>query len=424
MLGAAVVGAPAHATIVVNSASSGRDVPGVCTLRDALAAVNSGAPSGGCPAGQAEETIVLQVPAPIVYSTADDDSDNAALPPINDGRFVTILGNRAVIERDAGLPCQANGVTEPGELRLFEVHGRLDLFQLDLGNGCADGANLSPRALGGTIYSDGWVELDEVGIQSGRARSLGGAIYSAPSAYLRVVRSTLVLNFANGAGGAIHAERGVVEIERSLFTQNVILTDPQGSVAPAGAAIHNRGGSLRVVNSTFSGCVDATPSSGGGIVAASDYAAPSSPSSTLLAFTTIAGNNGIGVRGSTRSTHGFANTIVASNSAGQCAGIATARDVHYGRNIYSDTTCIDDFDEGDLHATDPQLGALGANGGPTWTRPPLPGSPAIDGSTNCIDAAAPVTIDQIGRPRPLGAACDVGAVETLPEVIFAAGFES
>ena len=48
------------------------------------------------------------------------------------------------------------------------------------------------------------------------------------------------------------------------------------------------------------------------------------------------------------------------------------------------------------------------NGGPTLTHNLVPGSPAIDAAGP--DCPPPAT-DQRGVPRPLGAACDIGAVE-------------
>ena len=57
--------------------------------------------------------------------------------------------------------------------------------------------------------------------------------------------------------------------------------------------------------------------------------------------------------------------------------------------------------------TDPLLAPLGDYGGPTQTRPPLPGSPAIDnaGSFN------PGGTDQRGFPRFFNNMLDIGAVE-------------
>jgi len=66
--------------------------------------------------------------------------------------------------------------------------------------------------------------------------------------------------------------------------------------------------------------------------------------------------------------------------------------------------------------TDPLLGTLEDNGGPTQTHALLGGSPAIDMGDDVICAAAPVDgIDQRGVARPYGAACDIGAFEDAPE---------
>ncbi|MET4579473.1 IPTL-CTERM sorting domain-containing protein [Ottowia thiooxydans] len=67
--------------------------------------------------------------------------------------------------------------------------------------------------------------------------------------------------------------------------------------------------------------------------------------------------------------------------------------------------------------TDPLLGTLQDNGGPTWTRRLHAGSPAID-SVACNASGTTVTEDQRRVARPQGANCDIGAVEmaTTPTV--------
>lgn len=59
----------------------------------------------------------------------------------------------------------------------------------------------------------------------------------------------------------------------------------------------------------------------------------------------------------------------------------------------------------------PLLGALTDNGGPTLSRMPHAGSPALDR----IPAGSPVCylvpLDQRGSTRPVGSGCDAGSVE-------------
>jgi hypothetical protein len=92
-----------------------------------------------------------------------------------------------------------------------------------------------------------------------------------------------------------------------------------------------------------------------------------------------------------------------------------------GYNLSADATnsCSLSSAQHDLVKTDPKLGALANNGGPTKTEAPLKGSPAIDaipaGKAGCVADAT----DQRGvaRPQPTGGRCDVGAVELAAKAI-------
>jgi len=57
----------------------------------------------------------------------------------------------------------------------------------------------------------------------------------------------------------------------------------------------------------------------------------------------------------------------------------------------------------------------------------LPGTGGIDAGNpgGCTDRlGAPLETDQRGLPRPLGAACDLGAYELQPDLIFEDDFEA
>jgi hypothetical protein len=85
-----------------------------------------------------------------------------------------------------------------------------------------------------------------------------------------------------------------------------------------------------------------------------------------------------------------------------------------GHNLEEHHQCIVVPTAGDLRNIAPGLGPLAANGGPTETMAPLPGSAAIDaGETACVAAdGSPLTEDQRGDPR--GTPCDIGAFEVQP----------
>lgn len=82
----------------------------------------------------------------------------------------------------------------------------------------------------------------------------------------------------------------------------------------------------------------------------------------------------------------------------------------------SDGTCSL-HNSGDRNNTDPMLGPLQNNGGPTLTQALLDGSPAIDSGnpSGCTDGNGQLlTTDQRGYPRPDHedtGGCDMGAYE-------------
>jgi hypothetical protein len=107
------------------------------------------------------------------------------------------------------------------------------------------------------------------------------------------------------------------------------------------------------------------------------------------------------------------NTIVANSPyGGDCDGTMTSN----GYNLSSDNTC--NFHQtGDLNNTNPLLGPLQNNGGPTLTEALLDGSPAIDNGnpSGCTDGQGHLlNTDQRGMPRPDredSGGCDRGAYE-------------
>ena len=105
------------------------------------------------------------------------------------------------------------------------------------------------------------------------------------------------------------------------------------------------------------------------------------------------------------------NSIVAFNGTYGCQveGGAAAVLTSGGGNVSTDSSCGTPA-SGDQLNTDPLLGPLADNGGPTLTQALQPASPAVDAANG---ADCPAT-DQRGVARPQGAGCDVGAFELEP----------
>ena len=127
-----------------------------------------------------------------------------------------------------------------------------------------------------------------------------------------------------------------------------------------------------------------------------------------VAFNTASGgtNQGQMVGGLWLAGGVMVNTLLATNSPG---GNASGPIVDAGHNLSSDASCAF-TNPTSLNSTDPMLGPLADNGGPTLTMALLPGSPAIGAGD---PLSAPPT-DQRGVPRPPGLAADIGAYEFVP----------
>ena len=245
---------------------------------------------------------------------------------------------------------------------------------------------------GGAIYNIGTLVIDNSTLGSNLTDDKGGALFNNGGT-VTITNSTLINNQAF-EGGAIFHVGGTVTVENSAVRSNTATDD--------GGGIHIDVGTVTVNNSTF---YDNRAAGGGGIYMRGDLL-------TIMNSTFNRNRSDIGgalwnFLGQTR----VKNTILANsrntndtNSSLNCDG-PTA--ISEGRNIVSDNTCLPNPSAvGDLLSTDPKLETfLNDNGGPTRTFMLLPDSPAIDYGLGC-----PAT-DQRGVPRPIGLACDVGAVE-------------
>jgi hypothetical protein len=233
--------------------------------------------------------------------------------------------------------------------------------------------------------------IDASGID--RVMQIQGANLSASNLTVRNGNGT-----SNGAGIALDLTASLT-LSASTVSGNTTTVE--------GGGIASAGGVVTLSNVTISGN---TAVRGGGL----DCAGPCTLTNATVTENTAPSNGG-GVRQRTGSgSITFLNTIVANNiSAGavDCDGNPSLL-FSNGNNLSSDASC-DFTTAGDQENTNPLLGPLQDNGGPTFTHELLAGSPAIEAGTN---TGCPAT-DQRGIARPIGVTCDVGSFEAaVPQV--------
>ncbi|MEZ4728797.1 MAG: right-handed parallel beta-helix repeat-containing protein [Caldilineaceae bacterium] len=245
---------------------------------------------------------------------------------------------------------------------------------------------------GGAIYNVGTLVINNSSIGASHSGGFGGAIFNNGGTV--TVQNTTIINNEAVQGGGIWQSEGSVRIENSAIRFN--------RASGEGGGLHMDVGTATVVNSTF---YENVAAGGGGI-----YMRGSTLTITNATFTHNRADTG-GALWNFAGTTTVKNTIFTNSrntndtsSSLNCDGPAVTS---AGRNIVSDNTCVPNpSGVGDLLGTDPKLEQfINDNGGPTRSFMLLPDSPAIDYARDC-----PVT-DQRGVTRPVGANCDVGAVE-------------
>ena len=242
-------------------------------------------------------------------------------------------------------------------------------------------------ASGGGIVNRGTLTLINSTVSGNKGSFVGGIVNSG---ILTLLNSTVSDNMSSVNGGGVENDIGAA----ATLTGVTISGNTAGR---NGGGMRNKG-ALAVTNSTISGNI-AMFGSGGGINNGVGGTA-------MLTNVTISGNVARGGVVGDIDNHDsvtLKNTIVANSvSGGNCSGTMTS----LGHSLDSGSTC-GFTGPGDKTASDPLLGPLGNNGGPTQTHALLPGSLAIDAGD---DAGCPAT-DQRGIARPQGRACDIGAYE-------------
>lgn len=439
------VSAAGAADFVVDSTLD--DGPG--TLRAAIAQANAtpGADRILFAEALAGQTLGLQAPAPLIGDAVEINGPSGGAAIVQGGgadRVLNIVAPAGVSVALRDLVLQGGNAWDGGCVRVQKANlllerVRLTGCQATRGGGLAsvDGAiteiedsridgNTASYA-GGGLYALGSLFVGNSEIDHNRLEGpgyVGGggvAAYALDLAPLTlIVGSRLHHNMAvtstpeqsgsGSTGGAIDSSRGMLRIENSSLYANA---------AMMGAAINRTGMSgdpqhARIVGSTLA------RNTGAGTLAVL-------VGDLYVGHSTISGNR----RGESWSRGALDtwaavpvrlfNSVIAGNEGGDVYSGGAPVEADYSYIGQAGSGSFDPSAPGtNLFGTEPRLGALRWNGGPTPTMHPLPGSPLIDRGA---DAEQPPT-DQRGFARRIGAGVDIGSVEDDGDRLFDDDFES
>ncbi len=301
-----------------------------------------------------------------------------------------------------------------------------------------DGGSVSsaPGGAGALFENGGFYSLHRVRLYGGIVNSTsdigGGGITKTDIAALKLDETSILDNSVSvGINGGDEAQGGGL---RALGPGPVVIENSTiaGNSATGSGSSDGWGGGLylaspttllnvTVTSNTATGGGNTTVGTDGGIGGGIYAAAP-----LTADFSTLVGNSATGqgmslahggnlaVAGGQTATVGnsiLSGGIAAAGGANCAHGAPFGTLTGQGRNLDSGTTC--GFGPGHLENTDPALGALDANGGPTDTLLPAATSPVIGAATEC---PPPISRDQRNNPRPIGPGCEIGAVERGPNL--------
>lgn len=252
---------------------------------------------------------------------------------------------------------------------------------------------------GAGIHNSGSMELNACSISYNLVGYEGNGIFTTGT--LAMTACTVEGNVAEGNGGGIHLAGATVTLTGCTVSGNTSRLN--------GGGIYQESGALGLINSTVSDN-KAQEDFGGGIY--SNGGSLSAVSCTIAGNQAVYEGGGLHVVPAAQLT--LNNTIVAGNFASDTGpDLRGAIFSQLGVNLFGSTDGVTVPFTGIV--ADPLLDGLGIHGGPTLTRPPKPGSPAINAG-----GATALTTDQRGFTRVVGGTVDIGAVEsgnTIPVII-------
>lgn len=400
---------------VTTTADEYDSVPnGTCSLREAITAVNSGQAFGGCPAGAAGDTIVLQAGQTYTLTRAGSNENSNVTGDLDIWQSLSLTTTgvgSATLEGDAGW-----------RDRLLDVSGTPEV-NIDVAVSwlVVRGGNVS--GLGGGINNNyAELNLTRVVIRDNVSNTSGGGLANNSDGTATLVDSTVSDNTATGtgsAGGGVF-NYGVL----SMINTSILSNTASHATGQGGGLVASYKTTLRNVTLSH----NAAFADGGGVYFDPNGFSFALNNVTITANTADADGDGVGDGGGLYLAGGFgtvlSNSLIADNvdsSAGlaypDCARSGTPSITSQDHNLIGDllnSNCAIAPQANDRFGTslpiNPQLAPLTDNGGATLTHALLDASPAINmGNPAAAGSYICERNDQRGLIRP--SPCDIGAYE-------------
>ena len=227
-----------------------------CSLINAIESANSNAAVGMCVAGDdvgGNDSISLTTD--IVLTAFYDDDVNrgrTGTPAITSN--IVLEGNGHEIKRDESLACVLNTTKDTGEFRLMRIAfpGVLDLRNVILKNGCADGTTTDSKIGGAVLNFNGTLLVSNSIIQSNAAEFRGGGV-DTTFATSTITNSYFVGNQTNFAGAGLSNFTSVTTITGSTFENNTAGNRGGAVFNVDGTSAFSQNAIMVLLNNTFSG---------------------------------------------------------------------------------------------------------------------------------------------------------------------------
>jgi len=250
--------------------------------------------------------------------------------------------------------------------------------------------------LGGSLTISNSVFDMNTAVHTSEITGYGGAIWTQDPGSLHVTDTTFSYSSAD-LGGAIFHYDGTADFTGTTFKYNA------ANNSNGGAIYSQQDATLTITNSTFTG------NSG---FYGSAVLSPGATNVVSIANSTFSDNGTGEALDVGNGTLNMENTILANSTGGTDCTLPSGTMGSDINNLIESNAAGPDNCGTPVSTSDPKLGILTNNGGPTETMALVTGSPAIDAGDDATCAAAPVNgVDQRGATRPVGPHCDIGAYE-------------